>query len=350
MSGIAVVELDAHPESRVQNSQPHGIGRVVALGDGWAWNNLGRNVVFAGDDLAPRAVYDESPFREDEPSQYDLDVHAILDVAGAGIVVTLNHLGSVRAFDARDVWEPGPLRRVSPRWTRQFRGDVERAVVVGGRLVGSRPRHERAPGLLAGGQLTADASDADIEVTVELEMLGVVTALSVLDDGAPRLIVGADGVVSLVPLTEHGYGEPSWHVRVDFEPSFLEWDGERIWAAGSERADRAIDDYDWEARRGGGFAAIDPTDGAIVVDGRFPDDVAWGNGGIAVVRVPNALCSIGRTGRMHVFDDRRGTDVVEGPTSASSSLGIGHAAARRGRILYGFNRGGYRLYCADVGP
>src|SRR4029077_20420748 len=86
--------VDAYPESRVDNSQPHGIGRVVALDGLYAWNNLGRNVVFAGEDFQPRAVFDESVFAEDEPSQYDLDIHAILDVPNAGIVVTLNHLGT----------------------------------------------------------------------------------------------------------------------------------------------------------------------------------------------------------------------------------------------------------------
>ena len=95
---FAGVEVEAYPESRVDNSQPHGIGRVVALDGLWAWNNLGRNVVFAGDDFRPRAVFDESVFADDEPSQYDLDVHAILDVPSAGIIVTLNHLGMLRAF------------------------------------------------------------------------------------------------------------------------------------------------------------------------------------------------------------------------------------------------------------
>ena len=47
------IEVDAYPESRVHNSQPHGIGRVVALDGLWAWNNLGRNVVFAGEDFRP---------------------------------------------------------------------------------------------------------------------------------------------------------------------------------------------------------------------------------------------------------------------------------------------------------
>ena len=68
----------------MRNSQPHGIGRVVALDGLSAWSNLGRNVVFAGPDLRPRAVFDESVFTDDEASQYDLDVHAILDVPGQG--------------------------------------------------------------------------------------------------------------------------------------------------------------------------------------------------------------------------------------------------------------------------
>ena len=42
-----VVEIDAAAEIGVRNSQPHGIGRVVVLGDLICWNNLGRNVVFA---------------------------------------------------------------------------------------------------------------------------------------------------------------------------------------------------------------------------------------------------------------------------------------------------------------
>jgi hypothetical protein len=349
VSGVGVLEVDSHPASRVHNSQPHGIGRVVTLRSGWAWNNLGRNVVFAANDLTARAVYDESSFDEDEPSQYDLDVHAILDVADAGIVVTLNHSGLVRAFDARAVWSAGPLRRVTPIWTRPFPADVERAVIVGRRLVGSRPREHEAPGLLVGVELDATASGADIDVTVELEALGVVTALGVVDDDAPHVVAGSDGIVSLVPATERGLGEPSWAARVDFVPSIVEWDGALIWAAGSARTDAPVDDYDWEARRGGGFAALDPADGRVVVNGRFADDVAWGSGGVAVVRVRTALCAIGRTGCIHVFDDRDGTERFDTASIARSSLGIGHAAARGDRLVYGFNRGGYRLHSANLG-
>ena len=83
-AAVRAVEIDSHPESQVRNSQPHGIGRVAALDGLGAWSNLGRNVVFVGPDLRPRAVFDESVFTDDEASQYDLDVHAILDLPGAG--------------------------------------------------------------------------------------------------------------------------------------------------------------------------------------------------------------------------------------------------------------------------
>ena len=169
------VAVDSYPTSRVDNSQPHGIGRVAALDGLCAWNNLGRNVVFADETFRPRAVFDESIFSEDEPSQYDLDVHAILDVPTAGIVLVLNHLGLLRAFDAGEIRREGPLRRVSPLWTRQFIADVERAVVSRTRLVGSRPREERLGGLLVSEPLTATAGEEIVDVAVALEEWGMVT-------------------------------------------------------------------------------------------------------------------------------------------------------------------------------
>src|SRR5438067_10883970 len=63
---VVNTDVDSYPESRVHNSQPHGIGRVATLDGLCAWNNLGRNVVFAGRDLRPRAVFVESVFAEDE--------------------------------------------------------------------------------------------------------------------------------------------------------------------------------------------------------------------------------------------------------------------------------------------
>ncbi len=338
-------EVDAHPESRVHNSQPHGIGRVVALGDLWAWNNLGRNVVFAGKALRPRAVFDESVFSEDEPSQYDLDVHAILDVPSEGIVLTLNHLGMVRAFSSDAIRQPGPLRRVSPLWTRTFAPDVERTIVLGDRIVGSRPREEGAPGLLVSEQLSAQDPPDRLEVGMRLETLGMVTALVAVHHGpADCLAVGSDGRVSLVPATADGLGQPWWTVDMDFEPRVVLWDGARVWAAGPDRVAHATDDYDWDALGGGGFAALDPADGRVLVRGRFPEDLAWGNGGVAVVYLPGALCGIGRRGELYTFDARDGSRLTTTAPIAGASIGIAHAAAQDDQMLFGFNRGGYHLH------
>ena len=112
------VQVDAHPEVGVRNSQPEGIGRVAELGDLVAWNNLGRNVVFADRRWQPVAVFGTTSFpHDDELSQYDLDVHAILRLAeeGEGLVVTLNHLGSVLGFAAAEVASAGVPGRGSPR-------------------------------------------------------------------------------------------------------------------------------------------------------------------------------------------------------------------------------------------
>ena len=100
--------------------------------------------------------------------------------------------------------------------------------------------------------------------------------------------------------------------------------------------------------RGGGFAALDPTDGRVVVRGRFSEDLAWGNGGVAVVLVPGALCGIGRRGELYTFDTRDGTPLTTSAPIADASIGIAHAAARGDQMLYGFNRGGYRLHAIRV--
>jgi len=346
---LTSVEIDAHPESRVHNSQPHGIGRVAAVGDRFAWNNLGRNVVFAGEDLRPRAVFDESAFAEDEPSQYDLDVHAILEIKSAGLVVTLNHLGMLRAFSADAIWRPGPLRRVAPLWTRTLAADVERAVVLGDRIVGSRPREDGEPGLFITEALSSPDDPGPLRTRVQLETHGMVAALvSLLDGGAECVAFGGEGQVSLVPATVDGLGPPRWTVDVDFEPRIVLWDGAVVWAAGTERVANPIDDYDWEALHGGGFAALDAADGQVRVRGHFVEDLAWGNGGVPLALVHGALCGIGRRGELYTFDVRDGVLLGASAPIADASLGIAHAAALGDQLLYGFNRGGYRLYASGT--
>ena len=302
-AAVRAVEIDSHPESQVRNSQPHGIGRVAALDGLGAWSNLGRNVVFVGPDLRPRAVFDESAFTEDEASQYDLDVHAILDLPGAGLVLTLNHFGMVRAFDGDEVAALGPaaaggahldagLRR--RRRALRGRGRTARRVTAAGATIGraagvgtSAPRRDARPARAHRARSNRGAWSAHSR------------------RWAPdRVAVGGDAHVSIAAIDEKGVGVPLWDVAVEFEPAVLVWDGRCVWAAGSE-ADATVDDYDWEARHGGGFAALDPADGRIVVRGRFHEDLAWGAGGVAVVIVPGLVCGFGRRGEVHLFDRPR---------------------------------------------
>ena len=343
-------ELDSHPASRTQNSQPAGIGRVVALGELAAWNNLGRNVVFADRDLRPRAVFDDTLYPEDdELSQYDLDVHAIVDVPGADLVLTLNHLGSLRAFRSSEIPMRGPLRRLNPIWTRVFAEDVERAVVVGDRLVGSCPRSAGALGLLVSEPLGQSARCEPVATLAELETWGEVTALAAVPpDGGPDLAVGGVGRISLVPLVDGTAGSARWDVEVPFRTAAFAWDGGVLWAAGSGLS-AAVGDYEWEKVRGGGFVALDPADGRVLASGPLADDIAWGNGGVAFVVLGGLPCGIARTGELHVArgDDESGWR--RSAPVATSSLGIAHAAIVADRLLYGFNRGGYMLR-AVVGP
>ena len=198
---LCIIEVDAHPESRVHNSQPHGIGRVAALDGLWAWNNLGRNVVFAGEDFG-RAPSSTSPlFAEDEPSQYDLDVHAILDVPSLGIVVTLNHFGMVRAFSSDAIRRPGPLRRVDPGVDADASPPTSSAWSCSA-IGSSDPAHARdgAPGTPRHRALSMQARRRTrSSCGVRLETLGMVTALAAIRDGRAECIaVGGSGQVSLV--------------------------------------------------------------------------------------------------------------------------------------------------------
>jgi hypothetical protein len=340
-----VVEIDAAAEIGVRNAQPHGIGRVVALGDLTCWNNLGRNVVFADGRFRPRAVFGQTLYPDqDEPSQYDLDIHAVLDLPDRGLVLVLNHLGCVRGFRRCELAGPGPLRQVEPTATMFFAADVERTVLAGTCMVGSRPRSERADGVLVPAPIEAATLDEPIETDLAAEHFGEVTALGVIDGAdEPLVAVGGDDRVALVPVVRGKVLPPRWEVEVGFRVAVVGWDGRLLWTAGCARTS-AVDDYDWERLHGGGFAGLDPSDGRVVVGGPLPDDVAWGTGGVAVVAVGTKLAAIGRTGRVHLADPGRSTGWRSTAPLASASLGLAHTAAVGHRVLFGFNRGGYRLH------
>ncbi len=357
------VAVDAYPELGVRNSQPEGIGRVADLGDFVAWNNLGRNVVFADRWWQPVAVFGTTSFAyDDELSQYDLDVHAILQFAeeGEGLVVTLNHLGSVLGFAAAEITlsavpssgltPSGPVRLLQPVISTSFADDLERTVAVGARLVSSRPASSGEGGLLVSEPVHVGLSKPSLDAEVALDGWGRVTALSTFDIGRDHLVaVGGEGRASLVTLVGGRIGRRWFEVDLPLRAAAFAWDGRLLWAVGSELTASALDDYRWEDLRGGSYAGLDPSNGQVVVAGDLPDEVAWGNGGVAVVMADGRLCAVGRTGRLHWLADPRIGRFASTASLAESSLGIAHAAAVGDRVLFGFNRGGYRLHVSDVG-
>jgi len=363
------VEVDAHAEVGVRNSQPEGIGRVADLDDLVAWNNLGRNIVFADRRWQPVAVFGTTSFPyDDELSQYDLDVHAILQLTekGEGLVVTLNHLGSVLGFAAAELAlsavlgsgrlpagpgrsPSGPVRVFEPVISTSFADDLERTVAVGARLVSSRPASAADGGLLVSEPVHLGLGKPALDAEVALGGWGRVTALGTVGTGRDQLVaVGGEGRATLVALDEERLGRKQFEVDLPLRAAAFAWDGRLLWAVGSELTSSPVDDYRWEDRRGGCYTGLDPSDGRIVVAGDLPDDVAWGNGGVAVVMAGGRLCAVGRTGRLHWLADPRTGRFASTASLAESSLGIAHAAAVGDRILYGFNRGGYRLHASDV--
>ncbi len=339
-------EVSSAAEVGVRNSQPEGIGRVVVLEDLVCWNNLGRNVVFADRLLRPRAVFGSTLFpRQDEPSQYDLDVHAILDLRERGMVLVLNHFGTLRAFTRADILQRPAASTIEPAALWSFVGDVERTVAVAGRLVGSAPRCDGALGLLVSAPLEDLPDRATVPTRLCATAFGEVTAVGVVppEDDDPLVALGGEATVAMVPLAGGDVRPPRWEADVGFRVASLSWHHEALWAAGPDRA-VAVDDYDWEELKGGGFAVLSPTDGRIVTSGRLPDDVAWGTGGVAVAPFGPGLVAAGRTGCLHVVGADDAGEPSSTPALADTSLGIAHLAADGQRIVCGFNRDGYRLH------
>jgi hypothetical protein len=344
------VEVDTHCDVGVRNSQPEGIGRVSSFGDLVAWNNLGRNIVFADQQLRPVAVFASTQFRDhDELSQYDLDIHAVLAVPGGDFVLALNHLGLIRMFRRSDLAGLGGCHEVHPVTTSSFVADVERAVVAVSRLVGSCPRSEGAIGLVVSEPLEAALDEAPLGADVVGEHLGEVTALGVLSGGdTPLVVAGGPGQVAMVPLKGATLQASRWKVDLSFRSAVVEWDGRHVWVAGPA-TESVVDDYKWDLSHGGGFVALDPDDGAIVTAGSLPDDVAWGTGGVPVVCAGLVLCAVGRTGALFALDTKTSSSWRSTPALASRSLGIAHAAVAGDKVIYGFNRGDYRLWASTLG-
>jgi hypothetical protein len=344
------IEIDAHSEVGVRNSQPEGIGRIASLGNLVAWNNLGRNVVFADQHLRPVAVFGSTRYQgQDELSQYDLDIHAVLALPGSDLLLVLNHLGLVRLFRRSDFARLGGCHEVHPVIARSFVADVERSVVAGRRLVGSSPRSEGAIGLVVSEPLDQGDDEAPLVFDVVGQHLGEVTALGAVTDVDPPLVlVGGPRQVAMVELSGTTVEAPRWLVELSFRAAVVEWDGRHVWVAGPA-AESVADDYEWDALQGGSFVVLDLADGTIVIEQALPDDVAWGTGGIAVVRAGATLCAVGRRGALHVLDTQTSSPWRSTSALAPYSLGIAHIGLAGDKVLYGFNRGNYRLWAAPIG-
>ena len=274
-------------------------------------------------------------------------------------MVTLNHLGSVLGFAGAELASSDnsrsklsssrPVRVVRPVISTAFADDLERTVAVGARLVSSRAASSPEGGLLVSEPVHVGIGKPSLDAEVALAGWGRVTALCTFGTAREQLIaVGGEGRATLVALDDGRFGRRLFEVDVPLRAAAFLWDGRLLWAVGSELATAPVDDYRWEDLQGGRYTALDPTNGRMVVAGPLPDGLAWGNGGVAVVMALGRLGAVGRTGRLHwLVEAKTGRFVATAPL-AESSLGIAHAAAVGGRVLYGFNRGGYRLHASGV--
>ena len=339
--------MDSLPFSCVVNSQPAGIGRVVSLGSVCAWNNLGRNVVFADTSLNPLAIFGDTMFPEDdEASQFDLDVHAIVELSDTGQMAVLNHLGSVRIFESPPSPGPGLVVRPDLKETRRldFVDDIERVVGLGNRLVTSQPRGQRLGGVL----VTEPVSLSRRQLNADLahESFGFVTALAASSTSGDIgwVALGGEGRVRRVEVEEGQLGATGWEAQVDFLPAVMVEYGSSLWVAGSSLGGAGLDDYDWEQLRGGQLAQLDLASGAVMASGRFGDDLAWGSGGVALVVADGIPWGVGRRGELHALTPgARQTSPLTGDL-APDPLGIAHAAVIGNQLVIGFNRGGYQLH------
>jgi hypothetical protein len=344
--------MDSVPFSRAVNSQPAGIGRIVSLGDRCAWNNLGRNVVFADASLSPIAIFGDTMFPgDDEASQFDLDIHAIVELADTGQIAVLNHLGVVRIFELPRSIGPEPVVGPHLNETRRldFIDDVERVIGLGDRLVTSRPRGRRLGGVLVT-QPIASSSRQSLDANTAQESFGFVTALaaSSTPGGTGWVALGGDGRVRLVDADHGRLGATRWEAAVDFVAAVLVACGSTLWVAGSALDGAGLDDYDWEQLRGGGLVQFDLASGAVVAAARFGDDLAWGSGGVALVVVDGVPCGVGRRGELHALPSGARATTRLTTELAPHPLGIAHAAVVGDQLVMGFNRGGYQLHTISL--
>ena len=267
------------------------------------------------------------------------------------MVLTLNHLGMLRAYSAEDIRRPGPLRRVAPvvdadvrarRRARRRPRRSARRIPAARRRRARAARHRAALGEDGPGRSTTARATGGVR-----------------DGHRARRLARRQGRRRCARRQRAGEPRPgdrrtgrSTPVdrRRGLRSDGLLWDGAQVWAAGSER----VAQRHRRLRLGSARAAvasprsIPPTAASSCA---VASRTTWRGATVAshVVLVSGALCGIGRRGEVYTFDTRDGTRSRRAPPIADSSLGIAHAAARGDQVLFGFNRGGYRLYAMRVG-
>jgi hypothetical protein len=332
--------IETHPESPVRNTQSEGIGRIEASGGFVLINNLGRNIEMSRLEngfLRRQCLFDETLYpNDDEPSQFDLDMHAFLPTPDGKHLLALNHHGLVRVLDMASLRLVGAFL---------WYGDVERTVMIDGCLVGSSPNgyateDAAADGIVIGEPWqshVASGSRNRIRSTFILEDWGKVSAVEATGNGNELAIVSGRrlGLFSLMKNGALEIKKLLWETELPFSASWIKGSPERreILVAGE-----------------GEFASFSEEAGARLK--RFPlkTDLAWGNGAVPLALAGDRLIGADRFGGIFSWTLQTASatgNVLLEPT-ASQPLGFAHMAVCGNHVLCGYNRGGYRVIHADL--
>jgi hypothetical protein len=357
--------IESHPQSRVSNSQPHGIGRVTAFDDLVAVNNLGRNIVLmdaASDTLTPLAKFDETIFPDDEMSQFDLDMHALLPCRSNQAILAVNHYGRARLLHlpaghslTKTGGTPLPLEE---RHVFQMPGDIEQFHMLDTNLISGSAKGYQVPdppvdGILAFVRIASAGQAANpLLYKAYFSDWGSTTALAV-DKDCKHLAVAFGKRLALTALVHNENnevvpGDIVFETQLDFVIRFLEFgaDWTTLIAAG-HAAGTGQGEQDWDELEGGGWARLERS-GRVTACGDFEEKLAWGNGAETVVifQDKRTLLAVDKWAGLTAIDTETGTarKLVAPYPQQTKPLGLAHASMSRHGLFVGFNRDGYRLH------
>lgn len=366
-AGVVATDSTAAPHASLYRGPTYaGIGRLRAAAGLLIVNNLYRNLEvwrFAAgsdgcpDSVASRALYHDAA----HPGEDDLHFADVLD---GRRLVTADHYGRVLLFDLED-----GARELTPAATLCFAGDTERLILARGRLIASSPRGYRTadaamPGICVSEPLASalDAASergqhAPLRWRQELADWGRVDALAADADGT-LLAVAAAGRLGLFHLSDSDHHlrprGPLWQAQLPFLCLWLAFDpaGEGLLAAGPCWGGAEPDSYGWDDLRGGLLQAF-RLDGRKALRAAMPEWTAWGYGGQPLVLPRDGawLYAVDRRAGLHRVSLLSGESQLlwlgqpaANESTASASLGIGHADIVGSHLYAGFSRGGYRLF------